>query len=88
MTFAVTALLDLPPSHDSHGATLAALGHAARAAGRDLQVHVMRTSAWDGDAGRLGAGVVVGPGSPYEDEEAAYDVIRLARTAGLPLVGT
>ena len=85
MALPVTVLIDLPPEHAFHRATLVALSHAA---GTELEVTVMRTSAWDGGPATLGAGVVVGPGSPYESDAAAYDVIRTARECGLPLLGT
>lgn len=88
MALPITVVLDLPADHEFHRATLAALSHAAGADGTDLELSVMRTSEWGGDPSLLGAGVLVGPGSPYESEDAAYAVIRTARESGLPLLGT
>jgi len=61
-----------------------------RAAGGALPLEVVPTDRI-GDPGALvarSAGVVIGPGSPYRDEEGALAVIRSARARGVPLVGT
>ena len=89
MSPTITVLLDLPPASAFHRATLAALDHAIEASGRALAVRVAGTDAFAGrDDARFGAGVVIGPGSPYRDPNAAEDVIRVARERGVPLVGT
>lgn len=88
----ITVLIDLPPRHAYHVATLAALDHAAVAMGIERRITVVRTDQVDaavlGGAGRLHAGVVIGPGTPYIRPEAAHEVIRLARERGIPLVAT
>ena len=81
----VAVLLDLPASARYHRATLDALDHA----GRHVEPVVLTT-----DTPRLldvvhtCAGVVIGPGSPYRDEQAVWEVIGSARARGLPLVVT
>jgi CTP synthase (UTP-ammonia lyase) len=85
----ITVLIDLPPDHGYHLATLAALEHASQSL--DMAVDV-RSVPTDGIESQLiadpGAAVVVGPGSPYRNREAALNVIRSAREMGIPLVGT
>lgn len=85
----VNVLIDLPPAQPYHGATLAALEHAAAAIGVDFHVRVVPTATID-RALVLdpGAAVVVGPGTPYRDPDAAHEVVRSARERGVPLVGT
>ena len=85
----VAVLLDSPPTARFHRATLAAIEHAASAAGRAVRATAVTTDAPDLRATVDAAdGVVVGPGSPYRDELAVWDVIGTARARGLPLVGT
>lgn len=79
----ITVLMDLPASNATHRATVAALAHAIGT--RAIDVDVVAT---DADVAVPGAGVVIGPGSPYRDPERAEGLIRLARERGLPLVGT
>jgi CTP synthase (UTP-ammonia lyase) len=84
----IAVLMDLPPGQPYHQATLAALAHAAPLR-CDVRTVVVPTDTIDGrPADALGDAVVVGPGSPYHDAEAALDVIRTARVRGVPLVGT
>jgi hypothetical protein len=84
MSATIAVLIDLPPEQRYHRATLAALGHAGAA-----RVVVVPTDTIQGRAAdALGDAVVVGPGSPYRDAEAAHDVIRSARELGVPLIGT
>jgi CTP synthase (UTP-ammonia lyase) len=86
----VTVLMDLPPGHRYHVATLDALGHAAAARGIPIDVRVVRTDTIR-DPSRIaarGSAVVIGPGSPYRDQEAAHAVVREARERNIPLVGT
>ncbi len=67
--------------------TLDALGHAADAAGVAVNIDWVETAklrAYECDAD----GILVGPGSPYDDMEAVLGLIRRARTEGLPLLGT
>jgi CTP synthase (UTP-ammonia lyase) len=49
---------------------------------------VIRTDQLDGRAISDFGAVVVGPGSPYRNPEAALAAIRTAREQGIPLVGT
>jgi CTP synthase (UTP-ammonia lyase) len=84
----IAVLMDLPPQHAYHRATIAALAHAA-AAVSDVRAVVVPTDAIRGrSANELGDGIVVGPGSPYRNRDAALDVIRSAREGGVALVGT
>jgi CTP synthase (UTP-ammonia lyase) len=76
--------MDLPEENDSFRYTVDALDHAITGASADVVVHIVRTD----QIGRLGNGVVIGPGSPYRDAAAAEDVIQSAREKGIPLVGT
>lgn len=87
---AVTVLMDLPPDHLYHRATLAALAHASTAAGIPIEVRVAPTDTIR-DAALIatsGCAVVIGPGSPYRNPDAALEVVRLAREQNVPLVGT
>lgn len=84
MVTTVSLLMDLPPRQRFHLATVDAIRHAADHLGVDVRVDVVHTDRVDW----LGHGVVIGPGSPYRDPAAAEDVIRMARTRGIPLVAT
>jgi CTP synthase (UTP-ammonia lyase) len=85
-------LIDLPEGQAYHAATIAALRHAADQAGLKTDIRVVPTDQIDDDVfarlGGPGTAVVIGPGSPYRDPDAAHEVIRLARERGVPLVGT
>ena len=85
----VALLIDLSPDAEYHRATVDALGHAANALGHelDLGVHTTDALAFGADLDGID-GVVIGPGSPYRDEAAAWAVVRSARERGVPLVGT
>lgn len=86
----VTVLIDLPAQHRFHQATLAALEHASDQQRIPIDVRVVATDAI-GEASGIGApgsAVVIGPGSPYRDPEAAHEVVRKARERDIPLVGT
>jgi hypothetical protein len=76
--------MDLDASDPSYRFTVDALGHAVGRDGRDVSVDVVRTDS----IGRLGHGVMIGPGSPYRDPDAVETVIERARRLGIPLVGT
>ena len=86
----VTVLIDLPAEHGYHRAILAALGHASTARGIPIEVRVVTTDTIRDGSGVAGAGsaVIVGPGSPYRDPNAAIAVVREARERNIPLVGT
>jgi CTP synthase (UTP-ammonia lyase) len=84
----IAVLIDLPETQPYFVATLAALQHAADAAGIETQHVVVRTDRLDNQTIHGCAGVVVGPGSPYREPEAVHDAIRAAREQGIPLVGT
>jgi CTP synthase (UTP-ammonia lyase) len=88
MMATVALLIDAPAGRANRDLTEAALAHSAAAAGIDVVVEGLHTAT-------LGAldmadfdGVLVGPGSPYEDPAAVIDWIRTARERGVPLVGT
>ena len=85
----ITVLVDLPPEEDYHVATLAALDHASWSLNMPVDVRCVSTDRIDSQlVADPGAAVVVGPGSPYRNREAALNVIRSAREMGIPLVGT
>lgn len=86
----VTVLIDLPADHRFHRATLAALGHASEDRRIPIDVRVVATDAIGDVSGIAAAGsaVIIGPGSPYRDPEAAHEVVRKAREQNIPLVGT
>ena len=86
----VSVLMDLAPDHRYHSATVEALRHASDRAGLPIEVRVVGTDKIR-DAGEIaqpGSAVIIGPGSPYLDQEAAHAVVRAARERGVPLVGT
>ena len=86
----VSVLIDLPAAHRYHVATLEALGHAAAELGIPIDLRVVPTDTIR-DPSRIamqGSAVVIGPGSPYRDQEAAHAVVREARERNVPLVGT
>lgn len=82
--------MDLPPEHRYHSATVDALRHASNRARLPIDVRIVRTdSIRDADdLARAGSAVIIGPGSPYLDQDAAHAVVRRARERGVPLVGT
>ena len=86
----VTVLIDLPADHRYHRATLAALEDASEHLRIPIDVRVVCTDAIH-DASRIAAAgsvVIIGPGSPYRNPEAAHEVVRKAREQNIPLVGT
>ncbi len=86
----VRVLIDLPADHQYHRATLAALGHASEHRRIPIEVQVVPTETIR-DAARIatvGSAVIIGPGSPYRDPDAANAVVREARERNVPLVGT
>ena len=91
IVFAVqlTVVIDSPADAPYHRATLDALQHAAQAAAIDANVVVVRTPDID-DAFLAGPGngLLIGPGSPYDNPAGAEAAIRAARERGIPLVGT
>jgi len=86
----ITVLIDLPADHRYHRATLAALGHASEVRGIPIDVRVVPTDRIRDASQVAGAAsaLIVGPGSPYRDPEAAHAVVREARERNIPLVGT
>jgi CTP synthase (UTP-ammonia lyase) len=88
VTLNVAVLIDLSDTQPYFIATLAAVEHAARAAGVEARHTVVRTDRLDPRTIRDCAAIVVGPGSPYREPEAVHDAIRTAREQGIPLVGT
>ena len=86
----IHVLIDLAADHPYHAATINALRDASTYLELTPEIRVVRTDeVGDIDAiVRPGNGVVIGPGSPYRDQEAAHTVVRAARERGVPLVGT
>jgi len=78
--------MDLPAAHPFHIATVSAIEHAIAASGAQAGVDI--EVATTDNIGAIGAGIVIGPGSPYRDALAAESRIRTARERGVPLVGT
>ncbi len=89
MAATISVLIDLPAEQAYHAATVTALDHAIVAGGHRADVRVVPTATID-DAvvADPGDGVVVGPGSPYDEPERVLEVILGARERGVPLVGT
>lgn len=83
-------LIDSPADHRYHRATLAALGHASDQQGIPIEVRVVPTDTIRDPSSIASAGsaVIIGPGTPYRDPEAAHEVVREAREQNIPLVGT
>ena len=86
----VSVLIDLAADHPYHRATLKALRHASSHLGLTTNIRVVRTDKIGDvdDVVRPGTAVVIGPGSPYRNQESAHAVVRAARERGVPLVGT
>jgi CTP synthase (UTP-ammonia lyase) len=85
----ITVLVDLAPAQAYRVATLDALKQAQAATGIAAEVRVVPTATISDDLIEApGDGVLVGPGSPYDNPEGVLDVIRAARIGGIPLVGT
>jgi hypothetical protein len=76
-------IIDSPSTAPYHRATIEALAHAIETR-HDIEVTVTRSDR----IVSLGDGVVLGPGTPYNDPEAAEEVCATARERGLPLVAT
>lgn len=85
----IVVLIDRHAAGRYADATFAALDHAITSAGVHVPVREVPTVDVDDALIRQpGAGVVVGPGSPYDRPDAVLEVIRSARKRGVPLVGT
>lgn len=82
-------LMDLPEGHRYHSATVDAVRHAARHLRVSVSADVVST-----DAGSLKAtlksadAIIIGPGSPYRNADAVFEIIGEAREGGIPLLGT
>ena len=73
----------------AHRAIPLALGHAADASGRTLDLHWLPTERIAGDASLDGFhGLWCVPASPYRSMDGALRAIRFARERGLPFLGT
>ena len=83
-------VIDLPADHLYHRASVSALQHASRSLSRPLEIRVLTTPEIESLRDPIGdaSAIVMGPGSPYRNPEAAYQIIRAAREGGLPFVGT
>jgi CTP synthase (UTP-ammonia lyase) len=83
----VAVLIDRRVAGPFADATIQALHHAADHLDLYVRVREVPTATIDRSV-LASAGVVVGPGSPYDDPEAVLDAIGSARERGVPLVGT
>jgi CTP synthase (UTP-ammonia lyase) len=81
-------LLDRKVAGRYADATISALRHARDRLACDLPLTELPTSRIDPFVPERFDGIVVGPGSPYENAEGVIGVIRTAREQGVPLVGT
>jgi CTP synthase (UTP-ammonia lyase) len=89
MMSTVSVLLDHQVAGQYDAATVDALGHAQRWLGTAVETRLIPTGTIDKDLIlKESAGVVIGPGSPYDNPDGVLAVIRSAREKGLPLVGT
>jgi len=89
MTPTVSILLDHQVAGQYEAATVDALGHAQQWLGTAVEMRLIPTRRIDNyRILRESAGVVIGPGSPYDNPDGVLTVIRSAREKGLPLVGT
>jgi CTP synthase (UTP-ammonia lyase) len=89
VTDGILILFDRHVARSYADATMEALGHAVNRFGVDLPLRELPTASIDASVvGHPGAGVVVGPGSPYDNPDGVLAVIRSARKRGVPLVGT
>jgi CTP synthase (UTP-ammonia lyase) len=86
----ISVLIDLCSNHPYHMATMEALRHASDHLGAPVEVRAVQTDRVHGHGlvAEPGDAVVVGPGSPYRDQDTVHAVIRTARERGVPLVGT
>ena len=85
----VSILVDCQVAGQYETATVDALAHAERWLGTTVEMRVIPTRTIDEELIlRESAGVVIGPGSPYDNPDGVLRVIRSAREKGLPLVGT
>jgi len=82
----ISVIFDMGVGTDGHDFMLSALGHAIAARRANVEIDVVRTNTLG--TRPLGDGIVLGPGSPYDDPKAAEFAITDARRSGVPLVGT
>ena len=86
----VNLLIDWPPEHPYHRASVAALHDASEQTGIAAEIRIVTTDTIN-SVDRLtsrGSAVFIGPGTPYRNPEAANAVIRSARERGVPLGAT
>jgi CTP synthase (UTP-ammonia lyase) len=89
MTVIVSILVDREVAAHYGPATVDALGHAQRWLGHAVEMRPVPTRTIDDELIlRESSGIVIGPGSPYDNPDGVLRVIRSAREKGLPLVGT
>ena len=86
----VSVLIDQPPEHSYHRASVAAIRDAASSIGAAVEISLVQTDHIDSPdvLVRNSSAILIGPGSPYRDPDAVIACIRSARESGLPLVGT
>jgi len=89
MPVRVAVVGDYQPDHETHPATSAAVEHAGIALGVETEVSWVGTTDDESLASlRDFDGIWIAPGSPYRSLEGALRAIALARTEGIPLLGT
>lgn len=89
VTDGILILFDRHVARRYADATIAAVAHAVSRLGVAVPLRELPTAAIDASViAHPGAGVVVGPGSPYDNPDGVLAVIRTARERGVPLVGT
>jgi CTP synthase (UTP-ammonia lyase) len=89
-TVTIGIIGDRDPTFEPHRATDEGLRHSADALGRGLRVEWLPTDALAADPQQASRfdGLVCAPGSPYRSLDGALAAVRLARTTGVPLLGT
>ena len=83
----ISVVFDLPAAGAGFRFTVEGVRHAVDGRRAELAVDVIRTA--ELAAGRaVGDGILLGPGSPYDEPRAVEDLATRARREGIPLVGT
>src|SRR5260370_42025113 len=86
----ISVLIDSPPHHPYHLATLAALRHASDHLGVTIEVRVVPTDEIRDPStiASAGSAAIIGPGTPHRDPEAARAVVGAAQHAQIPRLAT
>ncbi len=88
----ITIVADFQPGYGPHEATQSALERSANQQELAADISWLPTSELDTAEGKSQVhrsnGVLIGPGSPYQNMPAVLEVIRYARENRIPLLGT